>query len=212
MFCFKVLCYLQFLENTNRTKSLLIFNNPILSAKTVTIFRWDRILLFNFTLPFYNVVVSIRLLQPRIQIFWKKVVLYVGHHGWSTKKILGFRWSKKAKITFWTISFWQNTSTSIFKFSPSFIYNESLPIKFYQVFKICKRFDKEREKILMQQSTRKEKLRKVGFCFITGCSIKSFNLIINDFFVSQAHSQSNFCFLVSGWRKKYQKGKRTVNS
>ena len=25
--------------------------------------------------------------------------LYVRHHGWLTKKILGFRWSKKAKIT-----------------------------------------------------------------------------------------------------------------
>ena len=37
---------------------------------------------------------------------------------WLTKKILGFRWSKKAKITFETISFWQNISISIFKFSP----------------------------------------------------------------------------------------------
>ena len=29
-----------------------------------------------------------------------------------------------------------------------FIYNESLPMKSYQFFKICKRFDKEREKTL----------------------------------------------------------------
>ena len=79
-----------------------------------------------------------------------------------------------------------------------FIYNESLPMKSYQFFKICKRFDKEREKTLMQQSMRKEKLRKVGLCFITGCFIKSFNMIINHFFVSQAHSQPNFCFLMSG--------------
>ena len=41
-------------------------------------------------------------------------------------------------------------------------------MKSYQYFKICKRFDKEREKTLMQQSMRKEKLRKVGLCFITG--------------------------------------------
>ena len=34
-----------------------------------------------------------------------KRVLYVGHHGWSTKKILGFRRSKKAKITFETKAF-----------------------------------------------------------------------------------------------------------
>ena len=35
-----------------------------------------------------------------------------------TKKILGFRWSKKVKITLETISFWWNVSISIFKFSP----------------------------------------------------------------------------------------------
>ena len=44
-------------------------------------------------------------------------MLYVGHHGWPTKKILGFRWSKKAKTMLETISFWQNISISIFKFS-----------------------------------------------------------------------------------------------
>ena len=79
-----------------------------------------------------------------------------------------------------------------------FIYNESLPMKSYQFFKICKRFDKEREKTLMQQSMRKEKQRKVGLCFITGCLIKSFNMIINHFFVLPAHSQPNFCFLIPG--------------
>ena len=44
---------------------------------------------------------------------------------WLTKKILSFRWSKKAKITFETISFWQNISISIFKFSP-FLYTMKL--------------------------------------------------------------------------------------
>ena len=39
--------------------------------------------------------------------------------GWPTKKILGFKWSKKAKITLETLSFWQNISISVFKFSPS---------------------------------------------------------------------------------------------
>ena len=34
-------------------------------------------------------------------------------------------------------------------------------MKSYQFFKICKRFDKEIEKTLMQQSIRKEKLKKV---------------------------------------------------
>ena len=85
----------------------------------------------------------------------------------------------------------------LFQIFSIFRYNESLPMKSYHFFKICKRFDKEREKTLMQQSMRKEKLRKVGLCFITGCFIKSFNMIINHFIVLQAHSQPNFCFLVS---------------
>ena len=53
----------------------------------------------------------------------------VDHHGWPTKKILGFRWSKKAEVTLETISFGQNISISILKFSPF------LSIKSYQFFK-----------------------------------------------------------------------------
>ena len=40
----------------------------------------------------------------------------------------------------------------------------------------------EKKKTLIQQSMRKEKLRKVGFCFITGCFIKPFKMMINHFF------------------------------
>ena len=133
------------------------------------------------------------LVQGLIQRFWKGVALYVGHHGWSTKKSLGFRWSKKAKITLETKSlakyFYQH-----FQIFSIFICNESLSMKYYQFFKTCQRFGKEIEKTLIQQSMRKEKLREVG------CFIKSFNIIINHFLVSQAH-------LISGWRKKYQKEK-----
>ena len=42
-------------------------------------------------------------------------------HDWTTQKILGFRWFKKTKITLETVSFWRNTSLSIFRFSP-FLY------------------------------------------------------------------------------------------
>ena len=116
----------------------------------------------------------------------KGVALYVGHHGWPKKNILGFRWSKKAKIMFKTITFCQNNTmkacqqnlTNFSKFANALI--------------------RKGEKTLMQQSMRKEKSRKVGLCFITGCFIKSFNKIINHFFVSQAHSQPKFCFLISG--------------
>ena len=65
-------------------------------------------------------------------------------------------------------------------------------MKSYQFFKICTHFDKERE-TLMQQSMRKEKLRKLDFfCFITGSFIKSFNMTSNHFFVSQAHSNISY--------------------
>ena len=60
----------------------------------------------------------------------------------------------------------------------------------------------------MQQSMRKKKLREFALCSITDCFIKPFKMMINHiFFISQAHSQRNFCFMKSGRRKKYQKGK-----
>ena len=111
--------------------------------------------------------------------------LYVGRHGWPTKKILGLRWFEKVKITLVT-NFWRNISISIFKFSP-IIFNENLPMKFYQFFEICKRFGKERGKTLIQQSMRKEKLIKVRLCFIASCFIIPFKMVII-FFISQAHS------------------------
>ena len=43
----------------------------------------------------------------------KRGALYVSHHGWSTMKILGFRWSKKAKLTLETKAF-DETFFSIF--------------------------------------------------------------------------------------------------
>ena len=39
--------------------------------------------------------------------------LYVSHHGWPTKKISGFRWSKKAKIMLETKAFGE-TFLSVF--------------------------------------------------------------------------------------------------
>ena len=96
---------------------------------------------------------------------------------WLGKEILRY------KITLEAISFWQNIFISIFKS--------------YEFFKIYERFDKEREKACLQQSLRKEKLRKAGLCFI-----KPFKMIINLFFISQAHSQGNHCFLISGISKE----------
>ena len=77
-----------------------------------------------------------------------------------------------------------------------------------QFFKIYKCFDKERENTLIEQSIRKEKTRKAKLYFITVCFTKPFKMKIDQFFfISQALLQRNFCFLISGWRKKYQEGK-----
>ena len=127
-------------------------------------------------------------------------------YGWPTKKILSFRWSKKAKITLEATCFWQNISICILKFSSIFIYNGSLPMKSYQIFKISKRFDKEREKTLMQQSMRKEKQRKVGLCFITGCFIKSFNMIINHFFCFASSFAAQFLIFDVRMTQEISKG------
>ena len=146
-------------------------------------------------------------MQGRIPKFWKWVGLYVGHRV-ADEEYFRFHMVWKGQNNVRNYKFLAKYSYQCFQIFSIFIYNESLPMKSYQFFKICKRFGKEREKTLMEQAMRKEKLRKVGLCFIKGCFIKSFNMIINHFFVSQAHSHSNFCFLISGWRKKYQKGKK----
>ena len=83
-------------------------------------------------------------LQSKLRAFLKRGALFVGHHGWPAKKNLGFRWSKKAEITLETISFGQNISISIFRFSPFLL------IQSYKFFKIYQRVDKEREKTLIQ--------------------------------------------------------------
>ena len=124
----------------------------------------------------------------------------VGHHGWPKNKIIGFRWFKKAKITLETFSFKRNIFISIFKFSP-----------FLYVMKAC-RWNLINVLKFKNALTRKEKdtftafneKRKAGLCFITGCLCKIIN---NHFFISQAHLQRSFSFLISGWHKKYQKEK-----
>ena len=89
--------------------------------------------------------------------------LYVGHHGWPTKKILGFQWSKKAKRTLETKVFGE-TFPSVFS---SFLhFNENLPTKFINFSRFTYAFARKEKKILIQQSIKKEKLRKFGLCFI----------------------------------------------
>ena len=41
---------------------------------------------------------------------------------------------------------------------------------------------RKEKKALLLQSIKKEKLRKVGLCFISGCFIKPFKMTVNHFF------------------------------
>ena len=118
-------------------------------------------------------------LLGRIQRFWKEVVLYFGHHVCPKKKILGFRWHKKGKSNVRSYRFLAKHFLQYFQIFSIFIYNESLLMKSYQFFKIYRRFNKKREKTLIQQSARKEKMEKVGICFITCYFIRPFKMAIN---------------------------------
>ena len=104
------------------------------------------------------------------------LALYVGHHGWPTKKILGFRWSKKAKITLETKSFGE-----IFLSVFSNFYNESLPMKSYQFFKIYQAFIRKEKKQSYNSQWEKKKLRKVEiFFYLTGYYLTGYEALEND--------------------------------
>ena len=64
----------------------------------------------------------------------------------------------------------------------------------YQFFKICRHFDRESKKTLVQQSIRKETLRKFELCFITDCLIKPFNMVINHFLFRKLIHSAIFAF------------------
>ena len=123
-----------------------------------TIFS-NRIGRYELENPIFRVIGSE---QGRIHRFWKGA----GHHGWPMKKIVGFRRSKKAKITLEAISFWKNISISIFQFSPLLHKMEACQWNLINFSKFPNALIRK-EKTFMQQSMTKEKLRKVGLCFIT---------------------------------------------
>ena len=74
-------------------------------------------------------------------------------------------------------------------------------MKSYQFFKICKRFGKEKEKSLLQQS-----MRKVRLCFITGCFIKSFNMIIIHFICFASSFAAQFLLFDIRMKQEISKG------
>ena len=113
-------------------------------------------------------------MQGRIQRFWIRGPLYVGHHVCPTKKISGFRWSKNAKITLETISFCQNIFFSIFKVS-----------RFLYAMKTCR-----------WNLINFSKFANPLEFFTTGYFIKPFKMIINQIFFNWSfHSQDLFYLL-----------------
>ena len=113
-------------------------------------------------------------MQGRIQRFWIRGPLYVGHHVCPTKKISGFRWSKNAKITLETISFCQNIFFSIFKVS-----------RFLYAMKTCR-----------WNLINFSKFANPLEFFTTSYFIKPFKMIINQIFFNWSfHSQDLFYLL-----------------
>ena len=113
-------------------------------------------------------------MQGRIQRFWIRGPLYVGHHVCPTKKISGFRWSKNVKITLETISFCQNIFFSIFKVS-----------RFLYAMKTCR-----------WNLINFSKFANPLEFFTTGYFIKPFKMIINQIFFNWSfHSQDLFYLL-----------------
>ena len=102
----------------------------------------------------------------------------------------------KTEVFVWFTVNWNNVRS--YKFLAKYLY------QYFQIFFIFidKRFDKEREKTIIQQSIRKEELRKAGLCFIAGCFIKPFKIIINFFLFLKLICSVIFAFWYQGYQKK----------
>ena len=73
--------------------------------------------------------------------------------------------------------------------------------------KLANAFIRLEKKTLMQQSMRREKLKKVGPCFITGCFIEFFNMIINQFFGFASSFAAQFLLFDIRLTQEISKGK-----
>ena len=105
---------------------------------------------------------------------------------WPTKKILGFRWSKKAKIPLETISFWWNISISTFSFSLFLYIMKGCRWNLINFSKFTNALIRKEKKHSYSSQWENKNWAKVWLCFITSCFIKPFKMIIISFFISQA--------------------------
>ena len=140
--------------------------------------------------------------QGRFQIFWKGGGRGRGGSALSATMVgrrrKFFRWSKNVKITLETISFLVKYFFQYFQIFSIFIYNESLPMKSCQFFKIYKRFYKEREIILIQQSMRKKTEKKWN---IRNSNIRKQHSTVN--IQIRVHNRYRRQYITNGknWRK-----------
>ena len=100
---------------------------------------------------------------------WYVTNLQVGSRGfekgWCSllAKILGFRWSKKAKITLETIGFWQNISISIFKFSLFLCTMKACQWNLINFSKLANDLIRKEKKHLCSSQWEKKQWEKLGF-------------------------------------------------
>ena len=92
-------------------------------------------------------------------------------------KILGFRRSKKAKITLENLNFLRNISISIFKFTTLLDTMKACRWNFINFWKSTNALIRK-EKSTHTTVIEKEKLRINVLYFITGCFLKTFKIII----------------------------------
>ena len=111
---------------------------------------------------------------------------------WPTKKILGFRWSKKAKIPWETISFWWNISISTFSFSLFLYIMKGCRWNLINFSKFTNALIRKEKKHSYSSQWENKNWAKVWLCFITSCFIKPFKMIIISFFISQASFAAQF--------------------
>ena len=111
---------------------------------------------------------------------------------WPTKKILGFRWSKKAKIPLETISFWWNISISTFSFSLFLYIMKGCRWNLINFSKFTNALITKEKKHSYSSQWENKNWAKVWLCFITSCFIKPFKMIIISFFISQASFAAQF--------------------
>ena len=133
------------------------------------------------------------------------------------KKVLDFRWSKNAKITLKTISFWRNISISVFRFSPVLHIIKTWWWNLINFSDFTNAFIRKEKNT--HTSKRKEKNthtaanenRKTGESWTLFYKSLFYKVIQNDnssqdIYLFRCRSQRNYCSLISGNARNIKEG------